>query len=250
MASLDDGVDVVAFAAHPDDVEFFCGGTMLLLADDGLRTAIVDLTDGELSTNGTRSLRARERDAATELLGLAARVSLGLPDGAVGSRPEHRDAVVGAIRELRPRVVLAPFPSDRHPDHAAAGRLVHDASFLAGVAKHLPTAPPHRPQRVYSYMLHHSFEPTVVVDVTSVWERRTALVDVYESQWAAAADAAPTAINDPSFRRLLEARAAVCGAMVGAAYGEPFQVAGPLRLSGLPELAETSEPSSRYSAYL
>jgi bacillithiol biosynthesis deacetylase BshB1 len=222
---------------------------MLLLADRAYRTAIVDLSDGELSTNGTRATRAGERDAATELLGLATRVSLGLPDGAIGCDASHGEAVVGVLRELRPRIVLAPFPSDRHPDHAATGRLVQEASFLAGVAKHAPRARPHRPRRVYSYMLHHVFEPSAVVDVTPVWERRAALVDVYESQWAEAADAAPTAINDPHFRKLLEARATVYGAMVGVAYGEPFHVAGPLRLHELPELAGTTE-SSRYSAYL
>ncbi|HKX25133.1 MAG TPA: PIG-L family deacetylase, partial [Actinomycetota bacterium] len=112
-------VDLLAVGAHPDDVEMGCGGVLLLAAAEGRRTGIVDLTDGEASTRGTPEIRAQERDRATELLGVATRQRLGLVDGTVGTEPDHRLALVGAIRELQPRVVVAPYPEDRHPDHAA-----------------------------------------------------------------------------------------------------------------------------------
>jgi N-acetylglucosamine malate deacetylase 1 len=242
-------LDLVAFSPHPDDAELFCGGTMLLAAWAGLRTAIVDLSEGELSTNGDPVRRSAERTAASELLGLTERVSLGLPDGAIGSSPDHRDAVVQALRALRPTVVLAPYWEDRHPDHAAAGRLLREACFLAGVSK-AGGGKTHRPERVYWYMLHHAFTPTLVVDVSPVREQRERLHAVYESQVGTNEGAAPTAINDGSFLAMLEARAAWFGALAGADRGEPFLVEGPLRVDLLPELERTAPlPRPRYQAY-
>jgi bacillithiol biosynthesis deacetylase BshB1 len=226
------GFDVVAFAPHPDDVELFCGGTMLAAAAQGLSTAIVDMSDGELSTNGDAARRARERDAASDLMGLAARRSLSLPDGALGADESHRGAVVAALRELRPRVVLAPFGDDRHPDHAAAARLVREACFLAGLRRY-GSGEPHRPTRVYRYMLHKSFEPTVVVDVGTFWQSRCDLLRVYESQVSRGAGDDPTALNDGSFIAMLEARSVHFGAMAGVAHGEPFDTDGPVLLSAL-----------------
>jgi bacillithiol biosynthesis deacetylase BshB1 len=225
-------LDVVAFAPHPDDVELFCGGTMLAAAAQGLSTAIVDMSDGELSTNGDAARRARERDAASDLMGLTARRSLSLPDGALGVAEAHRGAVVAALRELRPRVVLAPFGDDRHPDHAAAARLVREACFLAGLRRY-GSGEPHRPARVYRYMLHQLFEPSVVVDVGTVWQARRDLLRVYESQVFRGADDEPTALNDGSFVAMLEARSVHFGGMAGVAHGEPFDVDGPMLVRSL-----------------
>jgi bacillithiol biosynthesis deacetylase BshB1 len=243
-----EGVDVLAFAAHPDDAEFFCGGTLLAAARAGHSTAIVDFTEGELSSNGNPTIRARERDRASDLLGLAARRSLGLPDGALGAEAAHREPVVEALRDLSPTVVLAPYWKDRHPDHAAAGRLVREASFLAGLPKY-HRGRPHRPHRVYWYMLHRPFDPTVVVDVGSVWERRLELLDVYASQLVQITGSAPSAINDGRFREMLVARARYFGTIVGAQWGEPLYVDGPLRLSLLPELDVSAAPPGRYRAF-
>jgi bacillithiol biosynthesis deacetylase BshB1 len=245
-----DGIDVVGFSPHPDDVEFFCAGALLLAADAGRSTAIVDLTEGELSTSGDRGRRSAERDAATELLGLSARMSLHLPDGSLGTDSGHRDAVVQALRELRPSVVLAPYREDRHPDHAAAGRMLRDACFLSGVEKY-GTGGAHRPLRVYWYMLHHVFEPSLVIDVSPVWERRRRFLEIYASQVSPGAGAGPTAINDGSFAALLSARATFFGAMVGVEYGEPFRVDGPILVRSLPELEERSAGrAARYRAYV
>ncbi|HET7181313.1 MAG TPA: bacillithiol biosynthesis deacetylase BshB1 [Candidatus Limnocylindrales bacterium] len=227
-----DGIDVVAFAPHPDDVELFCGGTMLAAAVAGLTTAIVDLTDGELSTNGTLAQRARERDEASALLGLAARRALSLPDGGLATTEPHRLAVVAALRELRPRVVLAPFGNDRHPDHEAAAELVRQACFLAGLPRY-GSGSPHRPTRVYRYMLHTPFEPKVVVDVGAVWDARSELLRVYKSQVSLGADDAPTALNDGRFIAMLEARAAYYGALAGVTYAEVFDVDGPVLVKNL-----------------
>lgn len=225
-------IDVVAFAPHPDDVELFCGGTMLVAAAAGLTTAVVDLTDGELSTNGTVEQRARERDEASALMGLAARRALSLPDGGLTNTEPHRLAVVAALRELRPRVVLAPFGDDRHPDHEAAAALVRQACFLAGLRRY-GSGSPHRPTRIYRYMLHAPFEPKLVVDVGAVWQARSELFRVYESQVSLGPDNAPTELNDGRFVAMLEARAAQYGALAGLSYAEVFDADGPLLLKNL-----------------
>ena len=181
------GIDVLAVGAHPDDVEVGCGGVLALCTRSGMRVAIADLTGGELGTQGTPELREEEARRAADVLGVTTRVNLGLPDGGVGTDPAQRSAVVTLLRTLRPRLVLAPYHlDDRHPDHAAAGRLMRDACFLGGVAR-WGEGEPHRPVRLHHYMLHHVFEPTYVVDVTPVWEQRTAAVAAFASQFAASA---------------------------------------------------------------
>lgn len=246
-------VDVLALAAHPDDAEAGCGGALLLAADAGARTAIADLTAGEASTHGTPQERAVERDRASGLLGLAHRVTLDLPDTALGTDPSHRVAVVTLLRELRPRVLLAPYPSDRHPDHAAAGRLAREACFLAGVQRFGADgdpADPHVPQRLYHYMLHEPFAPTFVVDVAAVWERRTAALEAYASQFGRPAGDRGTAIAGRAFLDMLDARAIAHGALVGAARGEAFHCPGPLRVGALPGLDDPRHPGPPpYRAY-
>ena len=229
-------VDVLAVGAHPDDVEVGCGGVLALCTGSGMRVAIADLTGGELGTQGTPELREEEARRAADVLGVTTRVNLGLPDGSVGTDPAHRTAVVGLLRTLRPRLVLAPYHlDDRHPDHAAAGRLMRDACFLGGVAR-WGEGEPHRPVRLHHYMLHHVFEPTYVVDVTPVWEQRTAAVEAFASQFAAAPGERRAAIADGGFLDLLAARALVFGAMIGAGRGEAFFCAGPLGLDRLPDV--------------
>jgi N-acetylglucosamine malate deacetylase 1 len=243
-------VDVLAFSPHPDDVEFFCSGSMLLAAQAGLKTAIVDLTEGELSTNGDPVRRSAEREVASELLALQTRVSLGFPDGLLGTDASHLDTVVETLRELAPKVVLAPYWEDRHPDHEAAGRIVRDACFFSGIEKY-GAGPPYRPRRVYWYMLHHAFEPSIVIDISPVWEQRLRLLDAYPSQLSSDGDSSPSAINDGGFAEMLRARATCYGAMVGVRYGEPFHVAGPLGLRSLPGLDDSlGRRGSRYQSYV
>jgi bacillithiol biosynthesis deacetylase BshB1 len=239
-------VDLLAVGAHPDDVEMGCGGVLLRAAAEGRRTGIVDLTDGEASTRGTPEIRAQERDRATELLGVATRQGLGLVDGTVGTERDHRLTLVKAIRDHRPRVVVAPYPEDRHPDHSAAGLLAREACFLAGVGR-IGEGEPHRPARLYHYMTHHPFTPSFVVDVSSVWDRKMSAVRAYQSQFGG--DGGPaTQIGGPGFLELLDARAAVHGAMIGVDRGEPFYHPGPVALASLPGM-DPAEPAPGYSMF-
>jgi bacillithiol biosynthesis deacetylase BshB1 len=243
---MTEAVDLLAVAAHPDDAEIGCGGVLLLAVDAGNRVAVVDMTDGEAATRGTPEIRDRERRRASELLGLAERERLALPDGSLGTRPEHRLELVRLLRALRPRVVLAPYPEDRHPDHAAAGRLTREACFLAGVPK-VGQGDPHRPVRLYHYMLHQPFTPSFVVDVSTVWTRKWEAIRTYRSQFAGD-DGPITEIATPGFLEMLEARSLVHGAMIGAERGEPFHQRGPVPLTSLPGLDPGTAPP-RYGMF-
>jgi bacillithiol biosynthesis deacetylase BshB1 len=244
-------VDLLAIAPHPDDAEVGCGGALMLSATRGLRTAIADLTLGESSTSGTPDRRASERAQASELLKLAERVDVGLPDGRVGTDPQHRDAIVELLRDLRPLVVLAPEVEDRHPDHAAAGRLVREACFLSGVGR-LGRGAPYRPIRLYHYPLHHPCEPSFVLDVSAVWEQRMRAVDAYESQFGIPEDVGEaTDLSGGGFRELISARSRVYGAMVGVAHGEPYRSRGPIEMRELPGIRDARpDRGPRYRTFM
>lgn len=230
-------LDVLAIAAHPDDAEVGCGGTLILASDRGLRVGVADLTAGERATRGTPEEREAERELASKAMGLATRVGVGLPDGELGTVPEHRVAVIGLICELRPTIVLAPYPVDRHPDHAAAGRLAREGAFLAGVERVAATeGPPHRPARTYHYMVHHPFTPSFVVDVSSVWDRKVEAMAAYKSQFGHLGSGGRTELDEGSFLGVIDARATFHGAMIGAARGEAFHHPGPIPLPFLPGL--------------
>jgi bacillithiol biosynthesis deacetylase BshB1 len=228
-------VDVLSVAAHPDDAEVGSGGALLVCALRGLRVAVADLTRGERSTRGTPERRDDESRRAGELLALADRRCLGLPDAALGTDPSHRDALIELIRELRPRILLAPDTEDRHPDHAAAGRLAREAAYLAGL-RHAGGQEPYRPERVYHYALHHPVEPTFVLDVSAVWERRMTAVAAFESQFGPSGEGPTTELSTGGFLELIAARARHYGALVGVERGEPYRCTGPLRADGLPGL--------------
>lgn len=226
-------LDVLAFAAHPDDVELCAGGTMCLLARQGYATGVVDLTRGELGSRGTPEGRLEESADAGRILGLAARENLGIPDGGIENTPEHRARVIEAVRRYRPRVVLLNAPEDRHPDHPAAARLVADALFYAGLSK-VETAEadgtpqaPWRPQHALHYLQNVDLEPTLVVDVSAVWEERVAALRAFRSQfhnpdYTPAAGEPETFVSNPAFFAWVEARARAWGYRIGATYGEPF----------------------------
>lgn len=226
-------LDVLALAAHPDDVELCAGGTMCVLARDGYRTGVVDFTRGELGSRGTPEGRLEEAERAAEILGLATRDNLGLPDGDIQNTAENREKLIRLVRRYRPPIVLTNPPEDRHPDHPAAARFATDALFYSGLRK-IETfeddgSPqgPWRPSHVLYYMQSLPFEPTFVVDVTDVWEQRTAALQAFESQFFnpdyAPGDEEPeTFISNPDFFAWVEARARTYGYRVGARYGEPL----------------------------
>lgn len=221
-------LDVLAFAAHPDDVELSIGGTMCLLHAQGYTTGIVDLTRGERGTRGTPEDRAAEAEAAGRILGLSARENLGMPDGDVAPTPERVLAAAAAIRRHRPRIVLLNAPEDRHPDHGNAARLVGEALFTAGLAAvETPGADgqplaPWRPHHALHYMQSIEFTPTFVVDVTPVWTQRMEALRAFKSQFDAGDDGPQTFISTPAFVQWVEARARSYGYRIGATYGEPL----------------------------
>jgi bacillithiol biosynthesis deacetylase BshB1 len=235
---MDAPLDILAFAPHPDDAEIGCAGSLILAVRQGQRVAVADLTAGEGSSRGTLDRRKEETAAASAQLGLCARFALGLPDMGLTGAPEQRLPLINLIRATRPRIVLAPYPEDRHPDHAAAGRLVADACHLAGVAK-AGSGSPHRPERLYYYMLYtlrQPFMPSFVLDVSAVWEQRLAALQAYRSQFSAEGGGFGTVLLRPEFERFITVKAAWFGAQIGVPYGEPFYTPGPVALDTFPGL--------------
>ena len=229
-------IDILAFSPHPDDAELGCGGSLLVSAKNGLKTVIVDLSEGECSSRGSLAQRKEEKEKAAELLGLSDRLSAGLPDTGIGAERSHLETVIGIIRKIRPRLVLAPYWKDRHPDHENASRLIREACFYAGVAS-MGEGRLHRPESIYYYMIHSPFGPSFVVDISSVWERKCEVLNVYRSQFFSEGTGMnQTAISNPQFLRHHEARCVYFGAMTGASYGEPFFHQGPLPVLLLPGL--------------
>ncbi len=227
-------VDILAFSPHPDDAEFGCGGGLILSVKKGFRAAIADLTEGERSSRGSSMERKDEKERAAALIGLCARYSVGLPDTGINAGEPHMIAVIELIRELKPRIVLAPYWHDRHPDHEAAGKLVRSACFYAGVAS-IGEKEPFRPDRVFHYMIHSPFPPSFIVDISPVWEQKKDALKVYRTQFSREDPLMhPTAISDPGFMDYHEARSIYFGAMIGVRYGEPFFTRGPVYADGFP----------------
>jgi bacillithiol biosynthesis deacetylase BshB1 len=232
-------LDVLAFGAHPDDVELGCGGTMLRLGDAGLRLGVVDLTAGERGSRGDQETRAAEAKAASALMRLEVRETLAFPDTELVATLELRTAVVAAIRRHRPRIVLAPLPADLHPDHAAAGCAVRDAIYPAGMRRLAAGGEAWRPARLFHYPLHDEPETSIVVDVTAVWDRRVTLARVFASQLGQASrpgDDFPTLLARHDAVARIEARARSWGRRAGVEFGEPLAAAGALAVDDVAAL--------------
>jgi bacillithiol biosynthesis deacetylase BshB1 len=218
------GIDALAFGAHPDDVELFCGGVVITLADLGYRTGIVDLTRGELASQGTPGERASEAGAAAKVLGLALRENLGLPDGFIDPAPDspHLPIAVEAIRRHRPELLLIPWVEERHPDHVAAARLLTRAVFFAGLRKF--EAPgggaPFSPRQVLHYEMRHRMTPSFIVDTSKAWERKARAIACHQSQVTRRDPAAATLISSPLALEAIEARDRYRGSEIGVSHGE------------------------------
>jgi len=222
MIPTDANADVLAIAAHRDDVEQTCGGTLLRLASRGLRTAILDLTQGEAGTRGSAEDREREAAEAARLLGVSWRQALDLPDGAVANTLENRIKIVGVLRQLRPRVVILPYWQARHPDHATVAPLGYEACFLSGLAKVETGLPPHRPFKIVYASLYADVRPSFVVDITPFIEQRHAALMAYRSQYANQAAGGGLFVPEEEIRERTFAEARHYGLLAGVRYGEPF----------------------------
>jgi N-acetylglucosamine malate deacetylase 1 len=247
-------IDVLALAAHPDDVELCAGGTMCLLATQGYRTAVADFTQGELGSRGTPSGRLDEAEAASDIMGLAYRENLGIPDGRIEDTRDNQLKIIRIVRMLRPRIVLINAPDCRHPDHPAASRLAISALFYGGLRKIETAGPggepqePWRPHHVLHYMQSIPFEPSLTVDVTSVWDRRMKALMAFRSQFHnpeyEALEVEPdTFVSNPAFIEWIEARARTYGYPIGATYGEPFLYRhGPVGVTDLAAVLHRERP--------
>jgi N-acetylglucosamine malate deacetylase 1 len=215
-------VDILAIAAHRDDVEQTCGGTLLKMASLGHSTGILDLTQGELGTRGTAEDRAREAEAAAKILKVSWRQALDIPDGRVENTWENRLKIARVIREQTPRVVILPYWKGRHPDHYTCSTLGYEACFLAGLAKLALEGKPHRPFKIVYATLYYDIRPTFVVDISEHFEARLESVYAYKSQFtdqeAGRGDFPPQA----EIRERVAAMASYYGMLVGVRYAEPF----------------------------
>jgi bacillithiol biosynthesis deacetylase BshB1 len=217
-------LDLLAIAAHRDDVELTCAGTLLKAVDQGYRTAILDLTAGESGTRGSAELRAREAAQAAKVLGVSERRNAGLPDAHLENNEATRQIVVDAIRALAPRVVILPFPVGRHPDHRIASELGRDACFLAGLSKYPGAGAPHRPFKVLYALSYREdpVKPTFVVDISAQFERKMAAIRCYASQFDAATSAGEIFPTGQDLYGRVEHQNGHYGSLIRARYGEPY----------------------------
>lgn len=221
-------VDLLAIAAHRDDVELLCGGTLARAAAAGHRTGILDLTGGEMGTAGSADLRGQEAEAAAGVLGVTARRNAGLPDAGLENTPASRLLIARFIRAFRPRVVILPFMNGRHPDHRVASQLGHDACFLAGLAKLPISGAPHRPHKLLYTLTYRedAVKPTFVVDITDHIETKMQAVSCYASQFDGrtwGGEVFPGG-ERPLYEQV-RMHAARYGSLIRRAYGEPFYTA-------------------------
>ncbi len=221
-------IDVLAIAAHRDDVEQTCGGTLLRMKALGAQTAILDLTQGEAGTRGSAAERAAEAAAAAEILGVAHREALDLPDGNVENTQENRVKIVQVLRALRPRVVILPYWAGRHPDHYRCSTLGYEACFLSGLARmvtadHLGQAhKPHRPFKIIYASLYADVRPSFVVDITPYIEQRHGALMAYRSQYGEQEAGSGLFVPEQEIRERTFAEARHYGLLAGVGYGEPF----------------------------
>lgn len=221
-------LDILAIAAHPDDVELSCAGTLMVHAQQGLKVGIVDLTRGELGTRGTPEGRLIEAQDACALMGLEVRENLGLADGFFQNTREDQMAVIRAIRKYRPEIVLANAVDDRHPDHGRAARLIADSCFMAGLRK-IETSDngqpqtAWRPKQVFHFLQDRFHQPDFVVDITPVIEKKMEAIKCFKTQFLADKDHEPqTYISSPEFFDSVLYRAKMLGKMVGVPYAEGY----------------------------
>ena len=238
-------LDVLAVGAHPDDVELAAGGTLCLLSEKGYAVGVLDLTRGELGSRGTVASRKEEAQRAAAILGLTVREQLGLPDGGIRSSEASQERLVQALRRLRPRVVLTHPKRCRHPDHAEAAALVLRACFFSGLRKIDTDQEPWRPQHVVHFEEVFSFTPTIIVDVSRTWQKRTQALQAYASQFhnpAYTSNEPETFVSNRGFFEWIEARARIHGHAIGADYGEAFQYHAPIGTEDLMQVLSREKP--------
>ncbi len=217
-------LDVLGIAAHPDDIEQTCGGTLIRMAEKGYRTGVLDLTAGDMGTRGTPEQRIAEAEVAGRQMRLEWRGNLGFPDARLENTISARMTLAVKIRELRPRVVILPYWTGRHPDHYRASELGYEACFLAGLKKLDEYSEPHRPHKILYASLYANVTPSFVVDISGQFEQRMAALLSYKSQYGAQDQGSGLFPQEQEIRERLGAIARFYGNLIGVKYGEPFVV--------------------------
>jgi len=225
-------LDILVMAAHPDDAELSCSGTILKHIAAGKKVGILDFTRGELGTRGTPEIRLQESADATKILGLHARENLGIRDGFFRNDEETQLKLIEVVRKYQPDIVLANALEDRHPDHGKGAQLAIDACFLSGL-RQIKTGdlPAWRPSQVYHYIQDRYIEPDFVVDISAHWDKKEAAIRAFKSQFFDPNSTEPASyISSPDFLLFIQARAMEMGHKIGVKYGEGFQKQGSLEV--------------------
>ncbi|MBI4502594.1 MAG: bacillithiol biosynthesis deacetylase BshB1 [Gemmatimonadetes bacterium] len=235
-------VDLLAIAAHPDDVELTCGGTLIKMARAGYRTAILDLTAGETGTRGSRQLRAQEAATAAKTLGVAERANAGLPDAHLHNTDTTRRTVVQWIRHFHPSTVILPFPVGRHPDHIAASELSRDACYLAGLKNYDADGDPYRPEKILYALAYREdpVKPSFVVDISAEFDTKMTAIRCYASQFEGAKAAGEIFPTGQNLYELVRIHSAHYGSLIRAAYGEPFMTPETVRVDDVVKMGVQS----------
>jgi bacillithiol biosynthesis deacetylase BshB1 len=227
---MNESVDVLAFGAHPDDVEIGMGGTIAKLSNKGYRIAICDLTEAELSSNGTVEIRKKEAAMASEIIGVVSRYNLQLADRGLSKDEMTIEKVVKIIRQLNPEVVFAPYYKDRHPDHGHCSEIVEEAVFTAGIKNFMRNSEPkHRVENMYYYIINGFQQPNFTVDISSVMEQKMDSLKAYKSQFILSPGGVQTPLTDDYLETVI-ARDRLIGKEVGVKYAEGFMTKKPLLL--------------------
>ena len=222
-------IDLLVFGPHPDDLEIGLGGTIARHVALGMSVGLCDLTAGEMGSNGTVEERLAEADAASGVLGAAWRQNLQWPDRRIGSDPRHVEQAAAFIRRHRPRTVAVPYWTDRHPDHVAASHVLTEAAFNAGLRRYPAEGDAWKVDWICYYFINDSVAPSFVIDVSPYYERKQQALDCHASQFrSTSAGAAPTRLNTPLFRQLIESRDAQFGALAGVSWAEGIVVRDPV----------------------
>jgi bacillithiol biosynthesis deacetylase BshB1 len=216
-------LDILAIAAHPDDVEITCGGSIIKMVEAGYRVGIIDLTAGESGTRGNPALRKKESGRASKVLGIVHRENLGLPDAGVEARRDYKLKIARRIRALQPGTVILPYWEGRHPDHYTTGQIGYEACFLAGLAKLPLEGSPYRPHKIlYASLYVPALRPTFVVDITGQFNAKLKAILCYASQFSPAREWRNLFPSRAEYRERIESQARHFGHMIGVRYGEPF----------------------------
>lgn len=230
-------IDALFFAAHPDDIELSCGGTVSKLVKIGKKVGIIDLTQGELGTRGSKNLRLKEAQDAGRTLGVLVRENLKFKDGNIVNSYANRLKVINVIRRFRPEIIFVPYFSDRHPDHIHASLLVKESAFYSGLMK-IPTRYSgkvqnlFRPKKIIYYMQTYTFNPSFIIDISKEFGLKMKAIKCYSSQFYDPVNKEPqTFISDKKFIEYIESRSSFYGFQIGVKYGEPYYIEGNIKLN-------------------